>query len=64
MRPWALPRLPTPAYSRFAAYKDFLRLWKEVEPEIPILKEARTSAKFFAGKRSDGQKREHGPVLT
>jgi hypothetical protein len=24
-----------------AAYKDFLTLWKDADPEIPILKEAR-----------------------
>jgi len=41
MRSWALPRLPTPAYSRFAAYKEFLTLWKDADPDIPILKEAK-----------------------
>ena len=25
-----------------AAYQDFLALWKNADPEIPILKEART----------------------
>ena len=24
-----------------AAYKDFLTLWKDAEPEVPILKEAK-----------------------
>jgi hypothetical protein len=26
-----------------AAYKDFLTLWKDADPDIPILKEARRS---------------------
>jgi eukaryotic-like serine/threonine-protein kinase len=25
-----------------AAYKDFLTLWKDADPDIPILKEAKT----------------------
>jgi hypothetical protein len=25
-----------------AAYKDFLTLWKDADPEIPILKQAKT----------------------
>jgi hypothetical protein len=41
MRSWALPRLPTPAYSRFAAYKEFLTLWKDADSVHPILKEAK-----------------------
>ena len=26
-----------------AAYKDFLTLWKEAEPDIPVLKEAKAA---------------------
>jgi len=25
-----------------AAYKDFLTLWKDADPDVPILKEAKT----------------------
>jgi len=25
----------------FAAYKDFLTLWKDADPEVPILKQAK-----------------------
>ena len=33
---------PTPARARaLAAYKDFLTLWKDADPDIPILKEAK-----------------------
>lgn len=36
-----------------AAYKDFLILWKDADPEIPILNQARAEyAKLSAGKRS------------
>jgi len=27
-----------------AAYKDFLTLWKDADPDIPILKEARAAS--------------------
>lgn len=36
---WAFP-----AYTRWpalAAYKDFLTLWKDADPDIPILKQAK-----------------------
>jgi hypothetical protein len=31
----------SPADADAAAYKDFLTLWKDADPEIPILKEAK-----------------------
>jgi hypothetical protein len=31
----------TPRMRAFAAYKDFLTLWKDADPAIPILKEAK-----------------------
>jgi eukaryotic-like serine/threonine-protein kinase len=33
--------MPMPPASGLAAYKDFLALWKEADPDIPILKEAK-----------------------
>jgi hypothetical protein len=42
-----LPKEPSPAdadAARFrarAAYKDFLTLWKDADPDIPILKQAK-----------------------
>jgi hypothetical protein len=30
-----------PRARALAAYKDFLTLWKEADPDIPILKEAK-----------------------
>ena len=30
-----------PAFGAFAAYKDFLALWKDADPDIPILKDAK-----------------------
>ncbi len=43
----SLPKEPSPAdadAARFrarAAYKDFLTLWKDADPDIPILKQAK-----------------------
>ena len=34
--------MPTPpASGRLTAYKDLLTLWKDADPDIPILKEAK-----------------------
>jgi hypothetical protein len=34
-------RAPRPVLRALAAYKDFLTLWKDADPDIPILKEAK-----------------------
>ena len=31
----------SPAVRALAAYKDFLTLWKDADPDIPILKQAK-----------------------
>jgi hypothetical protein len=43
VRSSALPRLPAPqlAYCSFTTHKDFLTLWKDADPDIPIPKEAK-----------------------
>jgi hypothetical protein len=39
-RPPKAPR-PTPRAKARAAYQDFFALWKDADPDIPILKEAK-----------------------
>ena len=34
-------RMPAARVRALAAYKDFLTLWKDADPDIPILKEAK-----------------------
>jgi len=34
-------RLGKPPTSLLAAYKDFLTLWRDADPDIPILKQAK-----------------------
>jgi hypothetical protein len=33
--------MPMPPVRALAAYKDFLTIWNDAEPDIPILKEAK-----------------------
>jgi hypothetical protein len=40
-RPQGVPLQDARAKAR-AAYQDFLTLWKDADPDIPILKEAKT----------------------
>ena len=43
MNDWPSPRLPARGDTAKAhtGYQDFLALWKDADPDIPILKEAK-----------------------
>jgi hypothetical protein len=37
-----------PFHALFAAFKDFLKLWKDTDPDIPLLKQANAEYTKFA----------------
>ncbi|MGA2647770.1 MAG: hypothetical protein ABSF15_23970 [Candidatus Sulfotelmatobacter sp.] len=41
MKRQGAPASERPRTRALAAYKDFLSLWKDADPDIPILKEAK-----------------------
>ena len=45
-------RARTPHAARVtAAYKDFLALWKDADPDVPVLKEAKAEYANYSGSK-------------
>jgi len=47
LEPWHISALPVPTFSgdtakARSAYQNFLALWKDADPDIPILKQAQS----------------------